>query len=175
MKTNSNCWARLFGAQTRKAASHCAIAVVLSVVLGVPALSQRLNQRQIPFQRSRTFGLILVTVEAKGRSAVLIVDTASNNTIISSEFADVPPGGLHKAVSTGKGSGFTGTGVFARATLKIGPVTWRDHPIIVMDMHDFSESFGQKIDGLLGMDFFSEFEFVALDLKNHKLIFEPEH
>ena len=42
-----------------------------------------------------------------------------------------------------------------------------------MDMHDFSKSLGQKVDGLLGMDFFSEFDFVAVDLKNHKLIFKP--
>ena len=42
-----------------------------------------------------------------------------------------------------------------------------------MDMHDFSKSLGQKIDGLLGMDFFSEFELVVVDLKNHNLILEP--
>jgi hypothetical protein len=42
-----------------------------------------------------------------------------------------------------------------------------------MDMREFSKSFGQKVDGLLGMDFFSEFELVMVDLKNHKLILEP--
>jgi len=42
-----------------------------------------------------------------------------------------------------------------------------------MDMHEFSKSSGQTIDGLLGLDFLSEFELVVVDLKNHKLILEP--
>lgn len=173
LKTGPNCWARRSGTRTWNTASQCAIAVALSVALGIPAFSQPSNQREIPFQNSRVFGLILVRVEANGRPAVLIVDTASNHTIISSELADVPLRTLDNAVSTSKGSGLTGTGVFAKVTLRVGPVTWRDHRIVVMDMHDFSKSLGQKIDGLLGMDFFSEFELVVVDLKNHKLVLEP--
>jgi hypothetical protein len=42
-----------------------------------------------------------------------------------------------------------------------------------METHALSKSFGQKIDGLLGMDFFSEFELVVVDLRNHKLTLEP--
>ena len=83
------------------------------------------------------------------------------------------PRTMNNLVSTKKGSGFAGTGAFARVTLKLAHITWRDHQIVVMDMTDFSKSFGQKIDGLLGMDFFNEFELVAVDLKNHKLILEP--
>jgi predicted aspartyl protease len=119
------------------------------------------------------FGLVLVKVEVNGRPAVLIVDTASNHTIISSELADVTPRTLDNAVSTSKGSGFAGTGVFARTTVRVGPITWRDHRIVVMDMRELSKSLGQKIDGLLGMDFFSEFKVVVVDLKNHKLTLEP--
>jgi len=119
------------------------------------------------------FGLVLVKVEVNGRPAVLIVDTASNHTIISSELADVTPRTLDNAVSTSKGSGFAGIGVFARTTVRVGPITWRDHRIVVMDMREFSKSLGQKIDGLLGMDFFSEFKVVVVDLKNHKLTLEP--
>jgi predicted aspartyl protease len=143
------------------------------VVLGIPAFPQPSNQREIPFENSRMFGLVLVKVEVNGRPAVLIVDTASNHTVISSELADVSPRTLDNLVSTSKGSGLNGTGVFARTTLKVGPITWRDHRIVVMDMRDFSKSMGQKIDGLLGMDFLSEFELVVVDLKNHKLILEP--
>ena len=85
----------------------------------------------------------------------------------------MPPRTFDNLVATSRGSGFAGTGVFSRATLRVGPIEWRDHRIVVMDMHDFSKSFGQKIDGLLGMDFFREFEFVIVDRKNHKLIIEP--
>jgi predicted aspartyl protease len=116
---------------------------------------------------------VLVKVEVNGRPAVLIVDTASNHTIISSELADAPPRNLDSVVATSKGSGFAGAGVFTRATLKVGPITWRDHKVVAMDMRAFSKSLGQKADGMLGMDFFSEFELVVVDLKNHKLILEP--
>jgi hypothetical protein len=68
---------------------------------------------------------------------------------------------LNSVIST-RGIWILGTGTFARVTLKLahilGEITGRG------DGHDrFLESFGQKIDGLLGMDFFSEFEVVVVD------------
>ena len=135
--------------------------------------SEPSNETEIPFKNSGSFGLVLVKVEVNGRSAILIVDSASNRTIISSELADMGPRTLNNLVSTSKGSGLVGTGTFARVTLKLGHITWRDHQIVAMDMREFSKSFGQKIDGLLGMDFFSQFELVVVDLKNHKLILGP--
>jgi hypothetical protein len=94
------------------------------------------------------FGLVLVKVEVNGRPAVLIV-------------------------ATSKGSGFAGAGVFTKATLKVGPITRRGHKIVAMDVRASSKSLGQKADGLLGMDFFGEFELVVVDLKCHKLILKP--
>jgi hypothetical protein len=67
-------------------------------------------------------------------------------------------------------SGFSGTGVFTRASLKIGPVVWRNHRILAMDMKEISKSLGENVDGLLGMDFLNEFEIVVVDLGQHKLI-----
>jgi predicted aspartyl protease len=146
---------------------------MLTATLHVPALPQSSNPREIPFENSRRFGLVLVKVEVNGKPAVLIVDTASNQTIISSELADAPARNLDNVVATSKGSGFAGAGIFTKATLKVGPITWRDHKVVVMDMRAFSKSLGQKADGLLGMDFFSEFELVVVDLKNRKLILDP--
>jgi len=91
----------------------------------------------------------------------------------SSELGDVSARNLDNVAATSKGSGFAGAGVFTKATLKVGPITWRDHKVVAMDMRAFSKSLGQKADGLLGMDFFSDFELVVVDLKNHKLILEP--
>jgi predicted aspartyl protease len=146
--------------------------VALLVTPGLFAFSQSANRREIPFESSRVFGLVLVKVEVAGRPAVLIVDTGSNQTVISSEIAPISPRRLDNTRSTSKGSGWTGVGVPARATVRIGPVIMHDHPIVVMDMHDLSKSVGQRIDGLLGMDFFSELQLVVIDLKNHKLIVE---
>jgi hypothetical protein len=149
------------------------VIIALAIALETPAVSQTATPRELPFENSRVFGLILVRVEANGRPAVLIVDTASNHTIISNQLADVPPRTFDNAVSTSRGSGLTGTGLFTTATLKVGPLTWRDHRVLVMNMHEVSKSFGQQIDGLLGVDFFCEFEIVTVDLKNHKIILVP--
>jgi predicted aspartyl protease len=156
-----------------RAASQCAIAIMLAAILQVPAFPQSSSPKEISFENSRMFGLVLVKVEVNGRSAILIVDTASNHTIISSELTDAPPRNLDNAVATSRGSGFAGAGVFTKATLKVGPITWRDHKVVAMDMRAFSKDLGQKADGLLGMDFFSDFEVVVVDLKNHKLILHP--
>ena len=157
-----------------RAASQCAIAIMLVAAVQVSAFPQSSNLKEIPFENSRMFGLVLVKVEVNGTPAVLIVDTGSNHTIISSELADAQPRILDSAVATSKGSGFAGAGAFTTATLKVGSITWRNHKVVAMDMHAFSKSLGQKADGLLGMDFFSEFELVVVDLKNHKLICDPE-
>jgi predicted aspartyl protease len=135
--------------------------------------SQSPHGREIPFESSRVFGLVLINVEVNGKLAVLIVDTASNHTVISSELVDGPARNLDNIAVTGKGSGFTGAGVFTIATLEVGPITWRNHKVVAMDMHALSKSLGQKADGLLGMDFFNDFELVMVDLKNHKLILRP--
>lgn len=149
------------------------MATALLLALGTPTYSQPSNRREIPFENSHVFGLVLVKVEVNGRPAVLIVDTAANQTIISSELGDMRPSLPEGAVSTSKGSGWTGTGVFAKATLRVGPISWPNHRVLVMDTRDLSKSLGQRIDGLLGIDFFREFEVVVVNLKNHKLILEP--
>jgi|ERR1700751_5257084 Aspartyl protease len=154
-------------------ASNCFLAVVLSLALGVPCVSQSSgHQSEIPFEHSSVFGLILVTIVANGRPAVFIVDTASSHTILSTGLTDRPwPSAT--SVSTSKGSGFQGTGVLAKATLKIGPITWHEHTVVVMDTQELSRSLEQHIDGLLGIDFFSEFRVVIIDLKNRRLILKP--
>ena len=144
----------------------------LLITPGLCAFSQAADRKEIPFENSRVFGLVLVKVEVAGRPAVLIVDTGSNRTVISSEVAPTAPRTVDNTRSASKGSGWTGSGVFAKATVRIGPVILHDHPVVVMDMHDLSKSCGQRVDGLLGMDFFSELKLVVIDLKNHKLIIE---
>jgi predicted aspartyl protease len=146
------------------------VCVALVLVLGIPAFAQPPDPNEIPFENTGTLGLVLVKVEVNGEPAVLIVDTGSNHTVISSELADITPSVWNNRVFSKKGSGFTGSGVYAKVTARVGTITWRDHQVVVMNMRDLSKSLGQKIDGMLGMDFFSGFDLVVVELKNHKLI-----
>jgi predicted aspartyl protease len=149
------------------------VATFVFLAVATPTFSQSDTQSEIPFENSGRFGLLLIRVQANGKPALFIVDTASNQTILSSELADIHPRSLDTTVSTLKGSGFSGSGVLAKATLKVGPILWRDHPVVVMEMRALSKSFGRQIDGLLGFDFFSGFELVVIDLKNRRLILKP--
>jgi hypothetical protein len=60
--------------------------------------------------------------------------------------------------------------IFTEASLKVGSVVWRDHQILAMDMKEISGTLGENVDGILGMDFLSEFETVVVDVRHHKLI-----
>src|SRR5690348_7822057 len=114
------------GMRVGNAWSPCVL-VLAFCIAGIPALSQTSAQREIPFENSPNFGLILVKAEANGRPAMLIVDTAASSTILSSDLAYGTPYTLRNMVSTSKGSGFAGRGIIEKATLKIGPLIWRDH------------------------------------------------
>jgi predicted aspartyl protease len=153
-----------------KTTSRYTVALLLAVALGFPVSPQSSNLAEIPFRVSRVFGLMLIAAEINGKPAVLILDTGSNQTIVSPRFVDVATPLLKKTVTTEKGSGLSGRGVFTTASLKVGPLLWRDHRVLAMDMKEMSKSFGENIDGLLGMDFLSAFETVVVNSRQHKLI-----
>ena len=113
---------------------------------------------------------MMVEARINGQLAVLILDTGSNHTILSSKLVDVATPPLKDLVTSKKGSGYSGNGVFTRASVSVGTVLWRDHRIVVMDTNEISKSMGETVDGLLGMDFLNEFDIVIVDLRQHKLI-----
>ena len=84
-------------------------------------------------------------------SAVFILDTGSNHTIVSSKLVDIATPSLKDVVVTKKGSGYSGSGIFTRASLAVGPVLWQDHRILAMDTNEISKSMGESVDGMLGM------------------------
>jgi hypothetical protein len=90
--------------------------------------------------------------------------------MVSSKLVDVATPSLKDTVTSKKGSGFTGNGVFTRASLAVGPVLWRDHRILAVDTSELSKSLGENIDGLLGMDLLKQFDTVIVDFGQHKLI-----
>lgn len=146
------------------------LAVALAVAVALPGYPQHSNQGAVPFRFSRAFGLILIDAEVSGVPALLVLDTGSNHTAISPRFVDVVTPHLRNRASSARGSGYSGTGVFTTASLKVGPLVWHDHQVLAMDMKEISGTLGENVDGILGMDFLSEFETVVVDVRHHKLI-----
>lgn len=146
------------------------MALLLAVTSAFSVSPQPPNSIEIPLRSSREFGLLLVDARVNGMPAVFILDTASDHTIVSSKFVDVATPSLKDVITTKKGSGYSGNGIFTRASLAVGPVLWRDHRILAMDTNELSKSMRESVDGILGLDFLNEFDIVIVDLRQHKLI-----
>jgi predicted aspartyl protease len=142
---------------------------VLAAVATIPLFSHSPETQVIPFRCGGAFGLMLVRGEVNGIPASFILDTGSNHTIINSKFVRGTRNFSH-TVEPAEGSGYVGRGVFTKASLKVGPLTWRDHQIVVMDLGDISKSMGEDVGGLLGMDFVQEFRVMTVDIRQHELV-----
>jgi aspartyl protease len=151
-------------------AYRCALALVLAVALGIHIFPQSSKPVEIPFRFSHAFDLILVSANVDGHPAVMVLDTGCTHTTISALIVNASVPDLRRSVDTARGSGYSAKGFYTTAWLKVGPVNWRDHPVIIMETQELSKTLGQEIDGMLGMDFLSEFETVTVDLKQRKLI-----
>jgi predicted aspartyl protease len=150
--------------------SRFTVAVVLAGALGLGAVPHPQYSVEVPFEYSRTFGLMLIKAEINGKPAVMVVDTGSNETIVSPRLVVVKRLNSKNAVATAKGSGFSGSGITATAFLRIGSFDPKNCEILVMDLRDLAKTLGQNVDGILGLNVLKEFESVGIDLKRHKLI-----
>ncbi len=113
---------------------------------------------------------MLITVEVNGKPAVMVLDTGSNETVVSPRLVIVKQLSSKDAAGTAKGLGYTATGVIATAFLSIGPLNPKNCQILVVDLSDLSKTLGQEVDGILGMSVLKEFEIVSVDFRHHKLV-----
>lgn len=136
---------------------------------GIPSGDDARNG--IPFEINRVSGAILIRAQVNGQPVTLIVDTGSSHTILSSELLQVRALALQQAEAAAKGSGYVGRAAWAKATLQIGTMTWRDRTVLVMDdFRSMSNSMEHKVDGIIGEDVLKEFGSVVLDFKHQRLL-----
>lgn len=57
--------------------------LILTVALGLGAFPHPQDPVEVPFEYCRVFGLMLIKVEVNGKRAVMVLDTGSNETIVS--------------------------------------------------------------------------------------------
>jgi predicted aspartyl protease len=146
------------------------VVFALTVALCQDAFPHPSDPVAIPFEYSRAFGLMLIKLEVNGKPAVMILDTGSNETLVSPRLVIAKQLSSKDAVAMAKGSGYSGTGVIATAFLSIGPLNPKNCQILVVDLSELSKTLGQDVDGILGMSVLKEFEIVTVDLKHHKLV-----
>jgi hypothetical protein len=99
------------------------VVLALTVAFGLAAFPDPQDPVEVPFEYSRAFGLMLIKAEVNGKPAVMVLDTGSNETIVSPRLVIVKQLSSKDAVAMAKGSGYSGTGVIATAFLRIGPLS----------------------------------------------------
>lgn len=141
-----------------------------TVVHGQGISGESDSRSGISFEVNRNFGAILIRAKVNGHSATLVVDTGSSHTILSSELLQVRPLALEHADAPAKGSGYTGTAAWAKATVEVGAFRWQGRRVLVVnDFQEISNSMQQRVDGILGEDVLKEFDSVVIDFKHHRL------
>jgi predicted aspartyl protease len=146
------------------------VVLAFTAALGLGAFPHPPDLVEVPFEYSKAFGLMLIKVEVNGKPAVMVLDTGSNETIVSPRLVIAKQLSSKDAVAMAKGSGYSGTGVIATALLRVGPLSPKNCQILVVDLNDLSKTLGQEVDGILGMSVLKEFEMVSVDLRHHKLV-----
>jgi hypothetical protein len=127
------------------------------------------NATIVPLELNSRFGLIVLKVDLDGEPATFVLDTGSSRTILSTRLVHNRLPSAPKVTSS-KGSGYVGSAIAVKATLKIGETVWRDHDFLAMDdLPEISQSLGQKIDGILGQDLLRDFKTVEIDFRNRRL------
>jgi hypothetical protein len=117
------------------------------------------------------FGLVLLSAEVNGEPATLVLDTGSSRTILHTRFIHTRRLPSAPKLAPSKGSGYVGSAVPIKTTLKIGDILWRDHEFLAMDdLPEISQSLGQRIDGILGQDLLRDFQSIEIDFRNHRLV-----
>lgn len=158
---------------TRRETYIRAASLVAAFVTPAPGQRQgNVNRKEltIPFDFAVGRGSILVRVRIDSRPAVLIVDTGSAHTILRPSIAGVSPSELAAPRS---GAGVVGAAVGREVTLEIGQRVWPRRRVAVMDLSRSLAAYREKIDGLLGMDFFLEFSRAIIHLKDRRFTFVP--
>jgi len=126
---------------------------------------------EIPFERNRQFGSILVRVRVNGEPAILLVDTGSSHTILNGNFLGLDPLLLERASAPVQGSGLIGIAGWATATIDLGGIKGGNRRVLVMnEFREISKGMKQRVDGILGEDVLDEFSSVAIDFKNGRLV-----
>lgn len=147
-----------------------ALVFTLTLALGQTASPHPRRPVEIAFEYSKAFGLMLIKMEVNGKAAVMVLDTGSNETLVSPRLVSGKSFISNQAIPLAEGSGFSGVAVGSNALLSIGQLNPKEFQVLVMDLGALSKSRGQQIDGILGMSVLKEFEIVTVNLRHRKLV-----
>ncbi len=142
---------------------HLLLAATLTTLL-----VSRTKQITIDYQQSHQFRAILVVARVEGKTAVLVVDTGSDRTIVSPQLVSGRESAERFKVSF-PAAHRSSISAWGKATIQLGDETWKDHTVVIQDQTALRHIFDQEVDGILGQDILGQFRRVIIDSESHTL------
>lgn len=136
-----------------------------------PASVEGDKSLKIPFEYTSNRGSILLHVNINDKPALLIVDTGASHIVVRPEILGIKRSELSPSHVGPSGAGFTGDAIGREIRLQVGSREWPKARVAVMDLSQVVSGYQEKIDGLLGLDFFREFSSVTISVKEKTIVF----
>jgi hypothetical protein len=128
---------------------------------------------ELPFQLHPVRAALMIQVEVDGRNRKFFVDTGATRTVVDVGAAGREAGlALQRAHFAERGVGVAGEGVVAEVDLNVGGRAWPKRRVVIMDLSELERVYGQKVDGIVGMDLLREFGQVVISFGARRLCFD---
>jgi hypothetical protein len=111
---------------------------------------------------------LLIGARVNRKPVVLIVDTGSSHTVVGPALVGMNPSELSRARP---GAGVLGDAVGREVSLEVGEGVWPRRRVSVMDLTQALAAYTERVDGLLGLDFFLEFSQANINLRERVVTF----
>jgi hypothetical protein len=152
--------------QARIAIARHAAGTLLLLGAALSAHAQEAKAFSVPFTIHGERAAIIVDAVAAGRRLRLVVDTGSKLTILHHLSVGLSNVELVRARTTGAAT--RGTALAVTTTVELGPQS-RERTVAAMDLSDVQKLFGERVDGVIGMDVLMDCGAVVLDFVSHTL------
>src|SRR5258708_24466752 len=121
---------------------------------------------KVPFEYAKGRNSILLPVRINDKPALLILDTGAAHTVLCPEVAGIDRKELVPSQIAEGGGWFIDDAVGREVAFQVGNLKWEKRRVVVMDLSQVLSGYHQKVDGILGMDFLSEFSLVTINTKD---------
>jgi hypothetical protein len=125
---------------------------------------------RVPFHTVQS--MILVDAQVNGNRVTFLLDTGSNNTIVSVRTYGDLQFQLHQIQRSRNGPGMTGESLRLPVELALADRIWVGQRVSVMNLDDLKRILGISFDGLLGQDILRQFRSVRIDYHAHVIELE---
>ena len=141
-----------------------ALALLLLLLTPLPNRARPRGVR-VPFRTVQS--MILVEGHVNGNRVTFLLDTGSNNTIVSIKTYGDLQFELHRIQHSHNGPGMAGESVRLPVELALANRIWVGQRVSVMNLDDLKRILGLSFDGLLGQDILRQFRSVRIDYHAH--------